>query len=469
MSDIWAAPNRAVPASYFCVGIAMSFLRTPVSYYLVHELGASPSQQNVVVTLAMLPWSFKLVYGFISDNFPIGGMRRKPYFIAGWFIYSMCNLLLAATGRPGVQSVALLQLLGTCGFMMSDVTTDAIIVERSKNEPEETRGSMQATGYATRFCGSLLGSVLGTCVYNKERWGWGMTIGEVFLLNGLFPLLVVAPFMWTLRESAYVPRPGDRAAALRAQCDAIFTALSLRSVFVPMAVVFTYNLFQVPNAAWRSFLVEGLKFESFDLGLIGIVGSLFSSCGLIAYKRCFMGTGWRTIYRVTTTLTCFFSVVQLLLIFRVNQRFGVGDLAFALGDDALAEFVSAIQFLPVCQMYISMCPEGTEGTTYAILTTLSNVAGAVSFSIGTLLTHLWDVSNEAFAAGQFGGMWRLTLLTSLIQPLPLVLMGYLPANAEQQRAMQGNKESYRWGGTAFLVVLFGSLAWTIIESLIVIL
>lgn len=51
-------------------------------------------------------------------------------------------------------------------------------------------------------------------------------------------------------------------------------------------------------------------------------------------------------------------------------RFGVGDLAFALGDDALGEFVMAIQFLPVCQMYITMCPEGTEGTTYAILTTL---------------------------------------------------------------------------------------------------
>ena len=77
---------------------------------------------------------------------------------------------------------------------------------------------------------------------------------------------------------------------------------------------------QIPNAAWRSFLVEGLHFEPFHLGLIAIVGSLFSSCGLIAYKRYFMGTGWRKIYRVTTSLTCFFSIVQLLLITRVNKR-----------------------------------------------------------------------------------------------------------------------------------------------------
>jgi hypothetical protein len=39
MRDIWAAPNRAVVASYFCVGFTMSFLSTPLSYYLVHVLG----------------------------------------------------------------------------------------------------------------------------------------------------------------------------------------------------------------------------------------------------------------------------------------------------------------------------------------------------------------------------------------------------------------------------------------------
>jgi hypothetical protein len=33
--------------------------------------------------------------------------------------------------------------------------------------------------------------------------------------------------------------------AQQAQCKSIFEALSLRAVYVPMAVVFTYNLMQV--------------------------------------------------------------------------------------------------------------------------------------------------------------------------------------------------------------------------------
>ncbi|CAM9291177.1 unnamed protein product, partial [Hapterophycus canaliculatus] len=107
---------------------------------------------------------------------------------------------------------------------------------------------------------------------------------------------------------------------------------------------------------------------------------------------------------------------------RVNIWLGISDLAFSIGDDSIADFVSSIQFLPVVQMYISMCPDGAEGTTYAILTTMSNVSMAAASNLGTMFTGIWDVSNEAFGRGEFNGMWKLTLLTSLIQPLPLLLI-----------------------------------------------
>lgn len=35
---------------------------------------------------------------------------------------------------------------------------------------------------------------------------------------------------------------------------------------------------------------------------------------------------------------------------RVNTWFGISDLAFSIGDDSIADFVSSIQFLPVVQM-----------------------------------------------------------------------------------------------------------------------
>lgn len=39
MRNIWGAENRAVVMSYLCVGIALRFLATPISYYTVNVLG----------------------------------------------------------------------------------------------------------------------------------------------------------------------------------------------------------------------------------------------------------------------------------------------------------------------------------------------------------------------------------------------------------------------------------------------
>ncbi|CAM9303937.1 unnamed protein product [Phaeothamnion confervicola] len=324
---------------------------------------------------------------------------------------------------------------------------------------------MQATGYTARFFGSLLGSVLGAVLYNKDRWGWGLSISHVFAMQAMFPLVLVLPLAWPLRETERATRVGSLAASVKAQSGEVFQALCRRAVYVPMTFVFIYNVMQIPNAAWRSFLVEGLGFSSYNLGLLSVVGSLFSSVGLVAYKRYFFRTSWRSIYMCTTAFNVLFSAMQLGLILRLNVALGIGDLAFALGDDALAEFVNAIQFLPVCQMYIAFCPDGAEGTTYAILTTLSNVAYAVGSSIGTMLTGVWDVSNEAIKRGDFGGMWRLSLLTSLVQPLPLLLVGLIPGTREEQRVLQRNDRRSKWGGGIFLGVLFYSLGLTIYEAL----
>lgn len=73
-----------------------------------------------------------------------------------------------------------------------------------------------------------------------------------------------------------------------------------------------------------------------------------------------------------------------------------------------------------------LCPEGSEGVTYALLSTMCNLAGAVAFDLGTWLTMYFDVSNDALSRGDFRGMLYLTILTSVIQVLPLALIHVLP-------------------------------------------
>jgi hypothetical protein len=46
------------------------------------------------------------------------------------------------------------------------------------------------------------------------------------------------------------------------------------------------------------------------------------------------------------------ALVQLILVFCLNRSLGIPDIWFSMGDDVLVEFVIAVQFLPMCVMYL---------------------------------------------------------------------------------------------------------------------
>lgn len=77
LTDFYSLPNLAIPMSYFCVGVALQLLRTPLIVYFIADLNATPAEVNVLFTVMAVPWCFKVIYGFMSDCLPISGERRK--------------------------------------------------------------------------------------------------------------------------------------------------------------------------------------------------------------------------------------------------------------------------------------------------------------------------------------------------------------------------------------------------------
>ena len=118
----------------------------------------------------------------------------------------------------------------------------------------------------------------------------------------------------------------------------------LKAIWKPMIFIFLYSCFQIPNMAMKNFLVKGLKFSDFYLGLIGIASATFGWLGLIVYKEYFFNTSWRKIYIGTTLIGLIFSLLQLVLILRYNIALGIPDIIFAVGDDAVAVLVDKVPF-----------------------------------------------------------------------------------------------------------------------------
>jgi hypothetical protein len=245
------------------------------------------------------------------------------------------------------------------------------------------------------------------------------------------------------------------------QLNDIWETVQLKSVWRPMLFVYTYNLFQVPNVAWQSYLQLTLHFPPWILGLTVILGSFMTLAGVMAYKNYFFKTSWRSIYVGTMCLTTFFSLMQLVLIFQWNITYlHMSNYFFSLGDDVISAYISGIQFLPVCIMYMRLCPDGAEGASYSMLTTFGNIALVCASNLGNLMAGLWDVSNDALRENDTSGLWKLSLLTSALAILPIMWLHLLPNDAEEQEELAKSKERSRPAGIIFLVVLFGSLIWT---------
>jgi BT1 family len=75
-----------------CV-LHQGFYRPLLNVYPL-DLHATEAQQSTLTFVVSLPATTKIIYGFLSDNYPLFGYRRKPYMVLGWSIVSLMMILL---------------------------------------------------------------------------------------------------------------------------------------------------------------------------------------------------------------------------------------------------------------------------------------------------------------------------------------------------------------------------------------
>lgn len=489
--------NIAVPACYLLVGLLQG-LSGPFTNVYPLDLNASEAQQTTISSLKSLPSTFKLAFGFFSDNVPLAGYRRKSYMLLGWAITSLSMILLltfsdlsveamalnneqmvngdGSSGRyflrhlqsstaefgrqssivgapPSIPFLSFTLLMFGSGFWFADVMGDSLVAEKAKLEPESSRGHLQSTCYACRFFGLMIAAPLSTVIYSK----YGPQ-SVVMLMAGL-PSLIL-PLIYNLKEKKDV-----EVASTKEQCGEIWNTVCSRAVWQPMGFVYLYNVLQVGNAAWKQFLKTVLEFTSNQLNSLLIVAYVLLWLGIMAYKKFFITWSWRSVYLSTTLLNGIFSALQILLIKGIT--FGLSPFLFALGDDAFADFVGGIQFLPTTIMMVHLCPAGSEGASYAMFTTMSNSAYSLASAFSTLLLGVWDVSKDAMERGDLTGMVNLTALTTLIQVSGVLFVGLLPRTKEDLSNLHSDPMSgSKIGGFIFLFVTFVSVLYSLAVGLL---
>jgi PAT family beta-lactamase induction signal transducer AmpG len=160
--------------------------------------GASAADVGTVAALTALPWSLKLVNGFIMDRYTFLPMGRRRVWIVGAQGVMIALLLVAAVIDPQVTDVA---FLGAIGFTVNmattfqDVGVDGLAVD-IMTEDERARGS------GMMFGGQSIGIATASAIT-------GFVI-EDFGAPGAFLCVAAILFALCLYILAFREREGER-------------------------------------------------------------------------------------------------------------------------------------------------------------------------------------------------------------------------------------------------------------------
>jgi folate/biopterin transporter len=400
----------AILLVYFVQGI-LGLARLAVSFFLKDELGLSPAQVSALMGIAALPWMVKPLFGFISDGLPLFGYRRRPYLVLSGLLGTAAWLALA-TVVHSTWGATIAISLSSLSVAMSDVIVDSLVVERARSESVKDAGSLQALTWGASAVGGLLTAYFSGFLLEH------FSNRTVFSITATFPL-IVSLVAWMIAESP-ISHPQDWS-SLWQQVKQLKGAVAQKSIWMPTAFLFIWQATPSADAAFFFFTTNELGFQPEFLGRVRLVTSIASLLGIWLFQRFFKATPYRVMFGWTTVLSAVLGMTALILVTHVNRSIGIDDHWFSLGDSLILTVMGQIAFMPVLVLAARLCPPGVEATLFALLMSVYNLAGFLSYEFGAGLMHWLGVTET-----NFGNLWLLVVITNLSTLLPLPFIGWLP-------------------------------------------
>ena len=404
----------AILTVYFIQGV-LGLARLAMSFFLKDDLGLSPAEVSAITGIATLPWVIKPLFGFLSDGLPIFGYRRRPYLVLAGILGALSWISLATIVHSPWTAICAM-VVSSLSVAISDVIVDSLIVERARHESMAQTGSLQSLCWGFSALGGLITAYLG---------GWlleHVSNQAVFVITATFPL-IVSGVAWLITEEAV--KNGFNFSGIRKQVGQLRSAISQKSIWLPVAFVFIWQATPGSESAFFFFTTNELGFEPEFLGRVRLVINVAALVGIGFYQGFLKQVPFRVILGWSIVISSMLGMTTLLLVTHANRSLGIDDQWFSLGDSLILTLAGQIAFMPILVLCARLCPLGVEATLFALLMSILNLAGIVSQELGALLTHWLGITET-----NFDNLWLLVVITNLSTLLPLPFLHWLPAQED---------------------------------------
>ena len=409
--------------------------------------------------LCVLPSSIELTAAVMF------GQREPPCRSRGNSLYVSCLLVWSRPLRVcNVESTGVSSLFKL--VMLDTLTVEAM----NRYEQGEQKGRLQSNTWLWGGIGGMLGNLAG---------GLGLSYWPHFAFKEMFSfrvgLIAIELLIMSQIDDPKTPREKKCTDHTRSQAQTIWETMHEARVWRPMVFVCVFHCFPNNSDAFNSFLlgdpqqwnrtaaadwpagVAPLHFSSSQFGNVNFMSMVGSIVGIYLYKTYFHLAPWRPLFALTILFSSMISLTQLLLISGWSSRMGIPAIAFALGDDLVAEMAGGFMSMPLWVLMGQIVPAGAEGSVFALVTSLRAMGTGVSGTLSAILTAALGVSLD-----DFSNLWWLTAITGLARLLAIPFVLLVPLNILDAKTRTSRS---RGGALALLIGLVGGTLWAVATAL----
>ena len=210
--------------------------------------------------------------------------------------------------------------------------------------------------------------------------------------------------------------------------------------------------------------------ENLQNQLFAIAGHGLFVLGLWLVRKYYLGASWRYMLAITLVVS---NVIDMpftfLTIFDV-----VRNQYFWLDDGLLTAIPAAMNFVVSTYVMVEMAEPGTEGVTYGLLTTASNLAGPVAGALSNVIfgafnPSLSEASNYVADSPDFRTeVSNSYILTYGLSFASLLLLPLMPGQKAETQARKANRPRARYYATASVTLLLAAMVYAFTADLMAI-
>lgn len=362
---------------YLADGLAQpgGLINQSLLLYLKEALGWPADRAAFFLSAMILPLVAQPLFGLLTDCLPLCGYRRKSYLLAANLLAASAYAVLTFVHSPSAIFAAL--MFAAIGMAGGNTVAGAVMVENGKK---------------TGLAGSLINqqwlwfniAALGVASaggWLAHRYGAGTAYQHAAALAGLAPLAVAFGSWFLLRETPVKRKPG----AIGARFSRCREALKSRTVWLVGGFLVAYNFSPGLGVPLFYHMTDHLHFSQTLIGGLGSLGALGAMLGALAYE-------WLRRRLTLKRLLCLSILMATLGHFSYLLLQGEST---ALALSLVNGCIGMVVLVSSLTLAADSCPDGAEGFTYSLLTSLATLAYMVSSNLGGVLYQ--DVFGQRLA------------------------------------------------------------------------